>query len=147
MTVQKPAGSTLPQDQQRHQKDKPTWQDRANAHRASLHDKIPTAWRLSDGDIADAREQINLTGPYIEKYLSDDEVAITQTDSLHLLERMGAGAWTARRVAEAFCKRAALAEQMVRIFAILIPSSPCQAVAFNIQWLMNGSCPLEQLPS
>jgi amidase len=91
---------------------KASWQEQAAAKMADTASKIPAEWRLSQGDIQRAKEQKNLTGPFIESFLSQDEVAIVSLDSSHLVAKLAEGALTSLEVAQAYCKTTAIAHQI-----------------------------------
>ncbi len=53
-----------------------------------------------------------MTGPYICKFLSTEEIEITETDAVDIVEKTSLGIWTAEEVTKAFCHRASLAHQL-----------------------------------
>lgn len=75
--------------------------------------KIPQEWRLPEdiirSDVADVSKIPETCG-----ILSKEEVAITAKDSTFLLEQMHSGRISSEAVVLAFCKRAAIAQQLVR---------------------------------
>jgi len=89
------------------------WQTLANNKRDSVNALIPNKWLLQSG-FPSAGEQRDVTGSYIQQFLSPREVEITETNAVGIVEKTTTGAWKAREVAEAFCHRAALAHQLVR---------------------------------
>ncbi|QYS95360.1 Amidase [Trichoderma simmonsii] len=72
---------------------------------------IPEHWRLNI-PIPAAEEQRDITGEYIQQFLTASEVEITETDAVGILEHTTTGKWSARDVTEAFCHRAAIAHQL-----------------------------------
>jgi amidase len=88
------------------------WQELAKAKRESILAAIPEKWRISS--IPSAQEQRNVTGKYIQQFLTEKEIEITETDAVGILAKTTTGAWKAVEVTEAFCHRAALAHQLVR---------------------------------
>lgn len=90
-----------------------TWQTQAATKREAILSSIPEKWRLP-GDIPSAQEQRDVTGPFIQKFLSDREIEITETDAVGIAEKTSSGLWSAVEVTEAFCHRASLAHQLVR---------------------------------
>ncbi|KAK4508799.1 hypothetical protein PRZ48_002538 [Zasmidium cellare] len=72
---------------------------------------IPKEWRLPA--IPSPEEQRDITGPYIQQFLSKKEVEITETDAVGIVKNTTAGAWSAVEVAKAFCHRAAIAHQLL----------------------------------
>lgn len=87
------------------------WQSRAKAKREAILASIPAKWHLKE--IPSAEEQKDITGAYIQQFLSSEEIAITETDSFGIAEKVATGTWTAVAVTEAFCHRASLAHQLV----------------------------------
>ncbi len=88
------------------------WQDRAAAKVADTAAKIPPHWRIREEDRGRAKKQKNLTGPFIESFLCENEIAIIRLDSVTLLEKLAAGTLKSLEVAKAYCKTAAVAHQI-----------------------------------
>jgi len=88
------------------------WQTLAKTKRDSVNALIPPSWRLPS-PVPPAAEQRNVTGKYIQQFLSPREIEITETDAVGIVKQTTVGSWTALEVTEAFCHRAALAHQMV----------------------------------
>lgn len=87
------------------------WETLAREKREAILAAIPAEWRLKT--IPSHEEVKDITGPYIEQFLSKKEKEITNTDAVGIVEKTKAGTWTAVEVAKAFCHRAALAHQLV----------------------------------
>jgi len=87
------------------------WQKIAGEKRDSVNGAIPKAWRLSK--IPSKEEQRDVTGKYIQQFLSAEEIEITETDAVDIAAKTTSGQWKAVDVAKAFCHRAALAHQLV----------------------------------
>jgi hypothetical protein len=90
-----------------------TWKESGQAKRDSVNALIPKAWLLPT-PLPPASEQRDVTGKYIQQFLSPKEIEITETDAVGIVQKTTSATWKAREVAEAFCHRAALAHQMVR---------------------------------
>jgi amidase len=88
------------------------WKSLAQQKRESITALIPKSWLLTS-PLPSAAEQRDVTGKYIQQFLTAEEVEITETDAVGIVEKTTSGQWKARDVAEAFCHRAALAHQMV----------------------------------
>ena len=88
------------------------WESKASAKRQAILDSIPQKWRLDS--IPSVQEQRDVTGKYVQQFLSAKEVEITETDAVGIAKQTATGAWSAVDVAEAFCHRASLAHQLVR---------------------------------
>jgi len=87
------------------------WKSLATGKREAILNSIPKKWRLDK--IPSAEEQKDVTGPYIQQFLDEKEVEITESDAVGIAEKVAAGSWSAVDVAQAFCHRAALAHQLV----------------------------------
>lgn len=96
-----------------------TWQDKAATKVAKTRAKIPEKWILQESDLEDAKKQRKLSGPFIERFLDDGEVAIIRNDTVPLLAKIKSGEYTALEVTLAFCKTAAIALQIVSYYIIV----------------------------
>lgn len=88
------------------------WKESATEKRNAVNALIPEPWKLPV-PVPSASEQKDVTGKYIQQFLSPREVEITETDVVGIVEKTTTGAWKAQEVTEAFCHRAALAHQLV----------------------------------
>ncbi|KAI9762415.1 MAG: Acetamidase [Chaenotheca gracillima] len=88
------------------------WQKQAQEKRDSVNALIPKDWRLKS-PVPSIEQQKDVTGKYIEQYLTSREIEITETDAVNIVKHTSSGEWKAREVTEAFCHRAALAHQLV----------------------------------
>jgi len=88
------------------------WKVLAKEKRESVSSLIPKSWLLPT-PLPSASEQRDVTGKYIQQFLSPRETEITETDATGIVKNTTSERWKAREVAEAFCHRAALAHQMV----------------------------------
>jgi amidase len=89
-----------------------SWQDRAAAKVADTASKIPEKWRITQDDRDRALKQRKLTGPFIHSFLSPEENAIVQLSTEVLRDRLASRSLTCSEVAEAYCKSAAIAQQI-----------------------------------
>lgn len=94
-----------------------SWEAKAKAKVAETSSKIPKEWRLNQSSLDKAKQIKKLSGPFIESFLSDEELSITRNDSTLLVEKVKTGEYTALQVAQAFCKTAAIAHQIVSIIS------------------------------
>lgn len=87
----------------------PAWKLRARAKRSAQATLIPSEWRLkSIPDFTNARDYIRTSG-----LLSPTELAITEiTDARVLQKNIQSGELSALAVTTAYCKRAAIAQQL-----------------------------------
>ncbi|KAJ5125854.1 hypothetical protein N7448_005167 [Penicillium atrosanguineum] len=88
------------------------WSAQGEAKRQSILNAIPEIWRLK-GPIPTAVEQRDVTGPYIQQFLSNREIEITESDAVDITAETTSGRWSAVEVTKAFCHRAAIAHQLV----------------------------------
>ncbi|KAB5554879.1 amidase signature domain-containing protein [Coniochaeta sp. 2T2.1] len=89
-----------------------TWQSKAAAKRAAILDSIPKEWRLSPAQLKLTEGWRDITGPFIQQFLNDDEVAIVSLDSMPIVQAIRTGKLSAVQVTRAFCKTAAIAHQI-----------------------------------
>ncbi len=90
-----------------------SWKQLAAAKRADTLSKIPAEWRLKETDLELASKQRDLTGPFIQKFLGPGDIAIITQDASSLAGKLADGSYTAVQVTTAFCKTAAIAQQIV----------------------------------
>ena len=94
------------------------WRHLAEAKRESILQSIPVEWRLEK--IPSAEEQKDVTGVFIQQFLSSREIEITETDAVGIAQETTSGNWAAEEVVKAFCHRASLAHQLVpRLFCTI----------------------------
>ncbi|KIV95233.1 hypothetical protein PV10_02910 [Exophiala mesophila] len=90
----------------------PTWKETAQLRRERQNAAIPPAWRLKSipADFRDSRHVIDLAG-----ILTPKELDITSTVGVaKILRKYEEGDWTVEEVVTAFCKRAAIAHQLIK---------------------------------
>ncbi|CAG7937487.1 unnamed protein product [Penicillium nalgiovense] len=93
-----------------------SWKLKGEAKRQSILNAIPEKWRLQS-PVPPATEPRDVTGDYIRQYLTEHEITITETDAVDIVAQTSTGRWSALEVTEAFCHRAALAHQLVRLYS------------------------------
>lgn len=85
------------------------WETRAAEKKTRIDATIPTEWRIdtpqSGVSVMSCAKESGL--------LSADELAITESSATDIVKRIAAGDLTSVAVTTAFCKRAALAHQLV----------------------------------
>ncbi|TVY34670.1 Acetamidase [Lachnellula occidentalis] len=124
------------------------WQTLAETKRDSVNALIPPSWRLPC-PVPPATEQRDVTGKYIQQFLSPREVEITETDAVGIVKQTTTGSWTALEVTEAFCHRASLAHQMVNcLHEIFFEAALSDARELDEYFVKNGKPvgPLHGLP-
>lgn len=87
------------------------WSSLANQKRDAILSSIPKKWLIPN--IPSAETQRDVTGKYVQQFLSTQEIEITETDAVGIAEKVATGDWSAVNVTEAFCHRAAIAHQLV----------------------------------
>lgn len=87
------------------------WKALADEKRNAILSSIPAKWRIEK--LPSNEEQKDVTGSFIQQFLSKREVEITETDVVGIAKETSTGNWTAVEVTEAFCHRASLAHQLV----------------------------------
>jgi len=90
-----------------------SWQTLAKEKRDTVNSLIPKEWLIPQ--LPPPQELRDVTGKYIQQYLSPREITITETDAEGIAAHTTTGKWKAVEVAKAFCHRAAIAHQMVNI--------------------------------
>ncbi|VDC00620.1 unnamed protein product [Peniophora sp. CBMAI 1063] len=92
-----------------------SWSTIVAEKRVALAAKIPAAWRLAS--VPDSTELRNAVD-FPRQFMSERSIAITETtDARVLLAKIASGQYTAHEVTEAFCHRAAIAQQVVNCLA------------------------------
>ncbi|KAJ5164264.1 Amidase [Penicillium coprophilum] len=89
-----------------------SWELKGEVKRLAILNAIPEKWRLKS-PVPPATEVRDVTGHYIQQYLTKREIEITETDAVDIVNQTSTGRWSAVEVTEAFCHRAALAHQLV----------------------------------
>ncbi|GAM89787.1 hypothetical protein ANO11243_078260 [Dothideomycetidae sp. 11243] len=87
------------------------WKRAAAEKRDSVLASFPKEWRIDAPPSAEAQRDV--TGPFIQQYLSTKEIEITETEAVGIVDKASRGEWTATEITKAFCHRAALAHQLV----------------------------------
>lgn len=88
------------------------WENRAAAKRASLLKAIPPAWHIPVNQLPSVQDCPNVI-ELARKYLSEDELEMTETPPMDTLALIHAGTWSSEQVVQAFCHRAAISHQLV----------------------------------
>ena len=95
------------------------WEKAAKAKYDAINDLIPKEWRLSE-PVPSIEDQPDVTGDIFKQHLSEREIDITETDAVDIVEKTSKGVWTAVEVTKAFCHRASLAHQYVRVIPSIL---------------------------
>ena len=95
------------------------WKDISAKAKEKLHSSIPPEWRIPQDQLPPP-DQLDVTSfPAKCGLLTDAELAITDSHATEIVKNIAAGDWKAEDVTIAFCKRAAVAHQVVRPAALL----------------------------
>lgn len=94
-----------------------SWEAIATQHRNAATSKIPAKWKLSSqvtDTISQASHQNVLDIPRTCGLLTSEEIDITEKyTAVALLQHLASGKFTSVALTTAFCKRAAIAQQLV----------------------------------
>ncbi len=87
------------------------WQEISAEECAALQASIPKAWLLKDPPPASRLNVMNV--PYESGIMTPEELELTEKDATELLELLHSGKLKSYDLTRAFCKRAAIAHQLV----------------------------------
>lgn len=90
------------------------WEDIGKQARAKLLDSIPPEWRLPEDKLPPADQANVLDVPFKSGLFTEHEILITTSSATHIVQAIASGEWKSIDVTRAFCKRAAVAHQLVR---------------------------------
>ena len=90
-----------------------SWQVRAKAKVAAIKSMIPNEWLLEQADLDAAKKQRKLCGEFFDKFLDDKDLGIIHNDSVQLVDKIKNRQYTAVAVTRAYCRAAAIAQQIV----------------------------------
>lgn len=89
------------------------WKEISQKAQDILSASIPEQWRIPKEKLPPP-ERLDVTGfPEECGLLSQDEIEITRSYATEIVKRVAEGKWKAEHVTVAFCKRAAIAHQLV----------------------------------
>ena len=89
------------------------WEKVAAGKRAALAESIPTQYRIPQDKFPPESQLDVTTWPRESGWLTESELAITESTASDILEKIASKAWSAEDVTFAFCKCAAAAHQLV----------------------------------
>lgn len=90
-----------------------TWEDISERAIARTNDSIPVEWRIPKDKLPPA-DHLDVTGfPYQSGLFTEREIIITNSPATDIVVKIANGTWKAEEVTTAFCKRAAIAHQLV----------------------------------
>jgi amidase len=98
------------------QKKNPGWLELCNIKQAERERAIPADWRIPASCLTTEKKNL-IDVPATCGILTEEEIKITaEFNAIDLLEQIKSGKLSSEAVTIAFCKRAAIAQQLVRIF-------------------------------
>lgn len=97
---------------------KVSWETTAQAKKINVNSLIPMEWRLTPAEIPSV-SALRDVSQYIQQHLASHELEITDFAAEKTLDNIRRGIWTAVEVTRAFCHRAAIAHQLVRMLPFI----------------------------
>lgn len=90
------------------------WKEISTKAQEILHNSIPSEWRIPKDKLPPEDQKDVTDFPAKCGLLTDAELTITDSYATEIVKKIAAGEWKAEDVTRAFCKRAAIAQQVVR---------------------------------
>jgi amidase len=124
-----------------------SWEQIRDAKKAEQAARIPAEWKLSElpsEEVRDLRPYAKTSG-----ILSEKELEITDIDATTLIERIANGTYSAVDVVTAYCKRAAIAQQLTNCLTEIAFAEAIEtAKALDEQYKATGKVvgPLHGVP-
>ncbi|SLM40595.1 acetamidase [Lasallia pustulata] len=121
------------------------WEETAADKKERIEKTIPDEWRIKSKDVGDSV----MDYPAMSGIMSDEELAITNSTAVDLVAKLAKGQMKSVAVTRAFCKRAALAHQLVNCALEFFPEMAlAQANELDDYYEKNGKTvgPLHGLP-
>ncbi|KAJ5381672.1 uncharacterized protein N7496_004100 [Penicillium cataractarum] len=126
-----------------------TWESIAATKRQVLRDSIPAEWLIPD-TIFPSEDQLDVTNfPRESGFFTENELKITSSPAPTILSHISSGSWTSEMVTEAFCKTAAVAQQLTNCLSeIFFDKAILQAKELDAYFQKTGKTkgPLHGLP-
>lgn len=91
-----------------------SWKEISEKARKKLDASIPSEWRIPKDKLPPPEQLDVTTFPARSGILTEIELAITESFATDIVKKVAFGEWSAEDVTRAFCKRAAIAHQLVR---------------------------------
>ena len=89
------------------------WKEIAAKAQDILYNSIPSEWRIPKDKLPPPEQKDVTNFPAKCGLLTDAELTITDSYATEIVKKIAAGEWKAEDVTRAFCKRAAVAQQVV----------------------------------
>ncbi|KAK3715412.1 hypothetical protein LTR37_007140 [Vermiconidia calcicola] len=125
------------------------WQEISKKAREKLYESIPSDWRIPEDKLPPAEQKDVTDFPAKSGLLTESELAITDSYATDIVKRIAAGEWKAEDVTRAFCKRAAIAHQVINcLTVIMFEEGIAHAKKLDEQFAKTGKTvgPLHGLP-
>lgn len=101
------------------------WEKIAASKRLALAEQIPLEYRIPQ-HLFPPDDQLDVTTfPKDSGWFDKKELEITESSATHILKKIASRSWTSEEVTKAFLKRAAAAQQLVRIWIEHLTGSRC----------------------
>ncbi|OQU96987.1 hypothetical protein CLAIMM_02992 [Cladophialophora immunda] len=116
------------------------WEARCVEARAARDATIPEEWLLKDLPSEDVTNVMSL--PYTSGLMTEEELALTELDATELLQRLCKGEVKSYTVTRAFCKRAAIAQQVVNCLTYMFVDEALQRARELDEYLEKNGTPV-----
>ncbi|TAQ88359.1 hypothetical protein B7494_g3302 [Chlorociboria aeruginascens] len=125
------------------------WREIAAEKRASLLSSFPSEW-IIPVDCLPSEEVLNVSAfPRDSGFFADEELRITEAGAVEIVENISQKVWTAEHVTTAFCKKAAVAHQLINCLTeTLFSEALATARSLDEYFIRTGKLvgPLHGLP-
>ncbi|KAF4759618.1 hypothetical protein N7455_012581 [Penicillium solitum] len=126
-----------------------SWESIAATKRQALKDSIPAEWVIPAA-IFPPEDQLDVTTfPRESGFFTERELEITSISALTILSHLSSGSWTSEEVTKAFCKAAAVAQQLTNCLSeIFFDKAIAQAKELDVYFQQTGKTkgPFHGLP-
>ncbi|KAF2152646.1 acetamidase [Myriangium duriaei CBS 260.36] len=126
-----------------------SWESIASSKREALSSSIPPEWRIPASQLPPESQTSVVSWPKDSGFFTSAELEITSLSASELLPRIHSGSYTAENVTRAYCKRAAVAQQLVNCLSeTLFDSAIERAKELDAHFARTGKPvgPLHGLP-
>ncbi|KGO48040.1 Amidase [Penicillium expansum] len=126
-----------------------SWELIATTKRQALKDSIPAEWVIPAA-IFPPEDQLDVTTfPRESGFFTERELEITSISAITILSHLSSGSWTSEEVTKAFCKAAAVAQQLTNCLSeIFFGKAIAQAKELDVYFQQTGKTkgPFHGLP-
>lgn len=121
----------------------PAFEEVARSKAAERDARIPSEWRLSTPPSANVLDVTYIPGSC--GLLTMKELEITERSPSTLVDELAKGEWSAVEVTTAFCKRAAIAQQLVNAITEFFPEEALETARAADDYLAKHGKPIGPL--